>query len=75
MNLSLGFGSAAVFITSFFLAVGVTLLLLPKQLAKGILESNKKYVVGAVSLVIATVVMGIVFFSNGGFPELNLLFV
>lgn len=73
-NLSIGFTSAAVFIASFFLAIGVTLVLLPKKLAKGKLGSNMKYVVGAVSIVVAAAVMGVIFFSNGGFLELNLIF-
>ena len=73
-NLSLGFASAAVFIASFFLAIGVVLLLLPKQLAKGKLEGTKKYIVGAAALVIAVMIMGIVWFSNGGFPAINLIF-
>lgn len=74
-NLSLGFGSAVVFIASFLLAVGVTLLLLPEKLAKGKLEGNKKNIVGVVACVLAAVIMGIVYFTNGGFPELNLIFV
>lgn len=73
-NVPLGIETAAVFVASFFLAVAVSLLLLPKQLAKGKLESNKKYIVGAVSLVIAIAVMGIVYLSNGGFPAVNLIF-
>lgn len=74
-NLSLGLSSAVVFIASFFLSIGVTLLLLPKKLIKGKLEGNSKYVVGVVALVIAVVVMEIVWFINGGFPALNLIFV
>lgn len=74
-NLSLGMGSAIVFLASFLLAVGVTLLLLPQKLTKGKLEGNKKNIVGAVSCVLAAVIMGIVYFTNGGFPELNLIFV
>lgn len=74
-NISLGMTSAAIFLATFFLAIGVTLLLLPKQLAKGILEGNKKYLIGTVALIVAFVVAGIVWFSNGGFPEVNLLFV
>lgn len=74
-NLSLGLGSAVVFVASFLLAVGVTLLLLPKKLAKGKLEGNKRNIVGAVAIVLAAAIMGIVYFTNGGFPELNLIFV
>lgn len=73
-NISLGFASAAVFIAALFLSIAVTLLLWPKQLAKGIFASKVKYIIGAVALVIAVVVMAIVYFTNGGFPALNLLF-
>lgn len=73
-NLLIGYASAAVFIASFFLSVGVTLVLLPKMFAKGKLKSNKKYAVGIVSIVVAAAVMGVIYFLNGGFPELNLIF-
>lgn len=73
-NVPLGIGTAAVFIASLFLAIAVTLFLLPKKLAKGKLEGNKKYVISAVTLVIAVVVLGIVCASNGGFPAVNLIF-
>lgn len=74
-NLSLGFGSAVVFIASFLLSVGVTLLLLPQKFIKGKLEGNKKNVVGAAACILAAAIMGIVYFTNGGFPELNLIFM
>lgn len=73
-NLGLGFGTAAVFIATLFLSVGVTLLLLPKPLAKGKLESKSKYVIGAISVVIAVAVMGVVYMSAGDFPAVNLIF-
>ena len=74
-NIPLGFASAAVFIATFFLAIAVSLLLLPGKLAKGILSGKFRYILGSVALVIALVVIAVVYFSNGGFPELDLLFV
>ena len=74
-NLSMGFASAMVFIAALLLSIAVTLLLLPKQLAKGKLGSNKRFVIGAVALILAVAVIGITYFANGGFPALNLLFV
>lgn len=74
-NLSLGFASAAVFIAAFLLSVAVTLLLLPKQLVKGICTGKARYIIGGVALIIAVAVMGIVYASCEGFPALNLLFV
>lgn len=76
VNLSLGLPSAMVFVAAFLLAVGVTLLLLPEKFAKGKLADQKKRnTIGGVSLVIAVAIMGITYFVNGGFPELNLLFI
>lgn len=59
VNIPLGLSSAAVFLATFFLSVGVILLLVPNKLAKGKLVGNKKYYIGVVSLVIALAVMGI----------------
>lgn len=74
VNIPLGIPSAAVFLATFFLAIGVVLLLMPKQLAKDKMEGKKKYIIGAVALIIAVAIMGIVWFSNGGFPAVNLIF-
>lgn len=74
-NLSMGFASAMVFVAALLLSVAVTLLLLPKALIKGKLDSPKRIVVGCVALVLAAAVMGIIYFVSGGFPALNLLFV
>lgn len=74
VNIPLGLASAMVFLASFLLSIGVVLLLIPKKLVKGKLEGSKKYAVGGAAIVIAVAVMGIVWFSNGGFPALNLIF-
>lgn len=73
-NIGLGFVSAAVFIATLFLSIGVTLLLLPKVLAKKKLEGKGRYIIGAIAVVIAVAVMGIVYLSAGGFPAVNLIF-
>lgn len=73
-NIGLGGASAAVFIAALFLSIGVTLVLLPKPLAKKELESSKKYIWGSIAIVIAVAVMGIVYMSAGGFPAVNLIF-
>lgn len=74
-NLSMGSGAVMVFVAAFLLSVGVTLLLMPKQLAKGKLESNRRFAAGGVAVSLAVIVMGITYFANGGFPALNLLFI
>lgn len=73
-NIPFGIGAAVTFVASFFLAIAVTLLLLPGQLAKGKLEGNRKYLIGTVCLVAAVAIMGIVYAVNGGFPAVNLIF-
>ena len=71
INISLGFASAAVFIATFFLALGVTILLLPKKLV----QVNKRYIIGAISLAIALGVIGVVYVTNGGFAQIDLIFI
>lgn len=75
-NLSLGAASAATFVAAFLMCMGVSLLLLPKALAKGPLANRRKRnITGAVALVLAAAMMGIVYFSFGDFPAMNLLFI
>ncbi|WP_125143370.1 hypothetical protein [Clostridium transplantifaecale] len=74
VNIPLGIGSAMVFAATFFLAISVTLLLLPSRFAKGRLEGNKRYITGAITFVIALVIMFAVWNVSGGFPNLNLIF-
>ena len=73
-NLGLGFASAAVCLAALLLCLGVTLLLLPKALAKKKLEGKGRVIVGAAAVALAVAVMGVTYFSVGGFPALNLLF-
>lgn len=74
-NLSLGFASTVVFVAALLLSLAVTLMLLPKGLAKGRLADQRgRMVVGGVLLVLAAVIMGITYFACGGFPALNLIF-
>ena len=73
-NLPLGISSAVVFAASLLLAVGVSLVLLPGQLAVGFLNGRWRYIVGAIALLAAVVIMGIVWFTNNGFPPVDLVF-
>ena len=74
-NIGMGLGAAMVFIAALVLSVGLTMLLLPASFIKGKLAGNKRYIAGSVFMVLAFVIMGITYFSNGGFPDVNLLFV
>lgn len=67
-NLSLGFASAMVFFATLLLSVALAMLLLPKRLAKGKLAGKKRIVIGSIALILSVVVIGIIFFANGGFP-------
>lgn len=73
-NIPFGLGAAAVFIASSFLAIGVTLLLLPKQLAKREREGNRRYVIGLAACAIALVLMFVIWNMEGGLPAVNLIF-
>ena len=73
-NLPVGISSAVVFAASLLLAVGVSLVLLPGRLAVGFLNGRLRYIVGAMALLAAVVIMGIVWFTNNGFPTVNLIF-
>lgn len=73
-NFSMGFAAVMVCIAALLLAVGVTLTMLPEKLAKGKLAGKMRFIVGGVAIVLAVAVMGIAFFTTGGFPALNLIF-
>ena len=74
-NLSLSLASVMVCAAALLLAVGVTLLLLPEKFAKGKLAGKNRNIIGALAVVLAAAIMGITYFTAGGFPELNLLFI
>ena len=73
-NIGMGLGAMMVCAAAFLLAVGVTLLLLPAELAKGAL-AEKRIALGIAAVVLAGLVMGITYFAAGGFPAMNLLFI
>ncbi len=66
-NLPLGILSAGVFIASLLAAVGVALLI-PKT-------PVFLKVVGGILLVAAVVIMGLICFTEGGFPALDIFFI
>lgn len=78
-NFSLGFYSVLAFIAAFFLSIAVALLLMPGALAKKYLISegfqSKRLVISVIAMIIAVALIGFVYFINGGFPDMNLLFI
>lgn len=73
VNFSMGIPSALTCVGALFLSIAVALALLPKQLVKGELL-EKRFMIVAVASILAIAIVGIIYFTNGGFPELNLLF-
>jgi len=74
-NVSLGIPSAMLFVAALCLSIAVSLILLPKQLVKNDFLKDKRFVIGGLAIVVAALIAGIVFLTNGGFPPVNLLFV
>lgn len=76
-NFIMGLSAVLLFVSTFLLSVAVTLLLMPEALINKLPVSliEKRFVISGVALVIATVITGVVYFTQGGFPELNLIFM
>lgn len=63
MNFTMGLPAVMACAAAFLLAVGVTLTLLPEQLAKGKLAGKTRFIVGGVAIALSVVIMAIVFFA------------
>ena len=74
-NLSLGGASALLFIATLLVSIAVVLLLAPHKLVSERIADKKRYIISGTCLGIAIAVGGLVYLTNGGFPEVNLLFV
>lgn len=74
-NVSLGFGAVLIFVATLLLSITLTLLLAPSKLAAKYISNNRKFIVSGIAFVAALVITGIVYWTNGGFPELNLIFI
>lgn len=74
-NFTNGLASMMLFVAALSLSLGVSLILLPKWFIKGDLLQSKRFIIGGVAITIAAIVAGAIYFINGGFPPINLLFV
>lgn len=74
-NFSLGMGACLLFASTLLVSIAVTLLLAPRFLLANRLSNKMKFSISAASLLVALVVTGIIYFTNGGFPTINLLFI
>ena len=76
-NIAGGIGAIGLMIAALLLSVAIALMLMPNSLVdklpKGLQE--KRFFVGAVVVIIAAAIAGITYFTNSGFPSLNLLFM
>ena len=74
-NLSLGGASALLFVATLLVSLAVSLLLAPHKLVADRIEDKKRFIVSSVCLGLAIMLGGLVYLSNGGFPEINLLVI
>ncbi|MBS7578191.1 MULTISPECIES: hypothetical protein [unclassified Enterococcus] len=74
-NIGMGLGAVSVLLSALALSVGLVILLLPAYFTKGKMIGNKRYITGSVFTAVAILVMGLTYFLNSGFPDLNLLFL
>ena len=69
VNIELGFSSAILCIAALALCIALFLILMPKKIRK------RKAVVAGICLLLAFTITGITYFTNGGFPHMNLIFI
>lgn len=73
-NVGAGISAMLVCVGALLLSIAVALLLMPQNLTKNRLEGRNPYLIGTIALIAAMIVVGGVYFTNGGFPDLNLIF-
>ncbi len=74
INAMLGMNSVFVFVATFFLVITISLVFLPKGLVRNNLW-EKRFIIAIVTSVLAVMIMAIIYYLCGGFPELDLLFI
>lgn len=75
VNFPLGILSSATFLAGLSLAIGLTFILLPEAFEFNHYLCHHRMPISIVFFIIAFVLMGGIYFMNGGFPALNLLFI
>lgn len=68
-NMAIGMSSAILCIAALALCIALVIILMPKKM------TIKESVIAVACLVVAFAITGIVYYSNGGFPHMNLLFI
>lgn len=69
MNVGIGMASAALCLAVLALCIGLVLILIPKEMTR------RELIISVACLIIAFAITGIIYYSNGGFPHMNLLFI
>ncbi|AMC94554.1 hypothetical protein AOC36_11400 [Erysipelothrix larvae] len=74
-NLSMGLGPTLLCVAALFVSLGITVLLAPQKLSDRFMKSNNKVTAGVVCILGAAIIAGLTYYTNGGFPIMNLLFI
>lgn len=76
-NIAGGIGAIGLMVATLLLSVAITLMLMPSSLVEKLPEGlqEKRFLVGVIAVIVAALLAGIVYFTVGGFPSLNLLFM
>lgn len=76
VNIGGGIGAIGLIVAALLLSIALTLMLMPNSLVEKLPEGlqEKRFLVGIIAVIVAAVFAGIVYFTVGGFPSLNLLF-
>lgn len=77
VNIGVGIGAIGLMFALFLLSLAITLMLMPSSLVEKLPEvlQEKRFLMGTIAVIIAVLLAGIVYFTVGGFPSLNLLFI
>lgn len=73
-NIPNGFTSVIVCFSALLLSMALILILLPLKFVKRDIFDMKRYIVGIILSIFSLVLFGLVYFSLGTFPKLNLIF-
>ncbi len=73
-NASLGMSSTVIFIATLLVAITVALILLPQKLViNNFLK--KRSIIATITGFLAIGLVAVIYYTNNGFPQLNLLFI
>ena len=74
-NMANGTASVTICLAAMLLAAAVALITLPQQMIKDRMLEYRRFVIGFIFLAVAVIMAGVVYFTCGGFPPLDRLFI